>query len=219
MKTVVVCLDLEGTIFRSEALAEAHMSHILSLLSRKMQITSEEAKELLKLKRESLATKLKYTPPLTTLVEMFGITKQEFYDEINKVDPRMYLRPDVKLQRTFEVLKRKGLKLALLTNVDYKYTTRILEALNINLDFFDYIITGSDVTRVKPNIEPFCLLLKGLNVSPQQVLMVGDRIEIDLATAKKLGMKTALISQYFDAYKNELVDFLLQEIYDLVNVL
>lgn len=220
MKIEAVVLDLEGTLFSSKALAQEQILRVLGLISRKMQINGEKALELLRSKREELAAKLNYTPPLTMLIEVLGISRQQLYEEISKVDPSDYLKTDVKLQKTLKELKTKGLKLALLTNAGYKYTTRILGALDIDVGLFDCVVTGSDVQHVKPDPEPFYRVLKSLNVAPQQVLMVGDRVSVDLLTPKRLMWKTALISK--DPNQNihrEWVDEILREVYDLTTIL
>lgn len=154
------------------------------------------------------------------LIEALGIGRQQLYEEMNKVDPCDYLKPDVKLQKTLEELKTKGLKLALLTNAGYRYTTRILGALDIDLSLFDCVVTGSDVQHVKPDTEPFYRVLKSLNVNPQQILMVGDRVSVDLVTPKRLTWKTALISKdHSKDINRELVDEILCEVYDLTTIL
>lgn len=219
MEIRAVVLDLEGTLFSSKAMTQAHMLRVLGLLSRKMRISEEKALELLRSKREKLAEELNYTPPLTRLVEALGISRQQLYDEIGKVDPCDYLKPDARLQKTLKVLKTKGLKLALLTNAGYEYMVRILGALDIDVSVFDCTVTGNDVVHVKPHAEPFYRVHKSLNVDPQQILMVGDRVKIDLWRAKRLTWKTALISKHRTLHINrEYIDVVFHEVYDLVDV-
>ncbi|MCA9488247.1 MAG: HAD-IA family hydrolase [Nanoarchaeota archaeon] len=57
-------------------------------------------------------------------------------------------------------------------------------------DFFEVIVTKGDAKRQKTHFAPFRVALKKLNIKPEEALMVGDRIERDVYTAKKLGIKT-----------------------------
>ncbi len=56
--------------------------------------------------------------------------------------------------------------------------------------FFDVVVTKGDVKKQKTHPVPFNSALKQLNMKPEEVLMVGDRIERDILTPKKLGIKT-----------------------------
>jgi FMN phosphatase YigB (HAD superfamily) len=172
MNIKAVIFDLEGTLFSSKEFSEMHILRTIELLSKKMQINSESASTLLKLKRKELTTKLGYNPPLTHLVEILGISRSEFYKEIEKVDPSNYIKSDINVQKTLKLLQAKRLKLALLTNTSHLYAVKILGSLGLEENIFDCIVAGDDVRYVKPHIEPFRLVLKVLNLQPQEILMV-----------------------------------------------
>ena len=212
-----IVFDLEGTLFTSKALSQAHLSRIIDLLSKRKQVKNKKALMMLKSRRERLAKRLGYTPSLTKTVEVFGISRQEFFEEIAKVDPRDFLKLDAELIETLRLLRDKGLKIALLTNVSYEYTKKILRALGVE-EIFTHLITGSDVVHVKPAIEPFQKTLKILDLNPSHVLMVGDRAEIDLAPAKGLGMKTALVIKHSKPkdINTRIVDIVLHDVGDLI---
>ena len=66
-----------------------------------------------------------------------------------------------------------------------------LRLVQMHLDrFFDIVITKGDVKRQKTHLAPFKAALRQLNIKPEEALMIGDRIERDINTAKKLGIKT-----------------------------
>jgi len=56
--------------------------------------------------------------------------------------------------------------------------------------FFRVVITAADVRKQKTHFAPFKAALKQLKVKPEEALMVGDRIQRDIETAKKLGIRT-----------------------------
>ena len=59
---------------------------------------------------------------------------------------------------------------------------------------FDLVITCDDV-EPKPSEEGYLTVMKTLGLKPDEILYVGDRWEVEVEPAKKLGMKTALVSR------------------------
>lgn len=221
MQIKAVVFDLEGTLFSSSKLGKRHMTQVLNIVSRRLDIAKKESLKQLVSKRKELSAKLGYAPPLTTVVEAFGISRQDFFETISRVDPRPYIKVDTKLTRMLKRLRRIGLKLALLTNVSSPYTLRVLEALGIETSMFDYLITGSDMKEIKPDLSPFLSVMKSLNLPSKQILMVGDRVAVDLAPAKKLGMRTALVTEERVGLRNQntTIDIILQSANELAAVL
>ncbi len=95
------------------------------------------------------------------------------------------------VKETLEVLKRQGLKMAVVSDgMRLKAWMRLNEA---GIDgFFDCVVTFDDTGRKKPSSEPFRKAVEELGVSPGECLFVGDWPDRDIAGAKELGMKTAL---------------------------
>ena len=86
-------------------------------------------------------------------------------------------------------LKDKGLKLAILSDAPRLKAYLRLASMKFT-NFFDAIVTFDDTKSEKPNILPFKVALKKLNLRAEDCLMVGDRPERDIKGARKLGMKT-----------------------------
>lgn len=74
---------------------------------------------------------------------------------------------------TLTKLKNQGARIGIIST---KYRHRILSFLKDHLpdDFFDIIIGGEDVQQAKPSPEGLLLAIERLNVSPAQVLYIGD---------------------------------------------
>lgn len=100
-----------------------------------------------------------------------------------------YVIPYNGVVETLKTLKKRNYKLCVVTDAPaMKAWTRLIMA---ELDkYFDFVITKSDVKKQKNSIIPFNSALKLLKVKPGETLMVGDRIERDIHTPKKLGIKT-----------------------------
>ncbi len=92
---------------------------------------------------------------------------------------------------TRDVLKKlkKKYKLAIVSDAPRRNAWFRLVTLRID-KFFDVVVTSGDVRKQKNNVAPFNSALRKLGVKPGEALMVGDRIERDVKTAKKMGIKT-----------------------------
>jgi len=101
------------------------------------------------------------------------------------------LKPYPKVKETLEELKKRGLKLGVVSDgVRLKAWMRLNAA---GLDkYFDAVVTHEDTGKEKPAKEPFLKACKELEVKPEECLMVGDWVERDIEGAKALGMKTCL---------------------------
>lgn len=74
-----------------------------------------------------------------------------------------------------------------------------LKAFEI-LTYIDLVVASAEERIAKPDIRIFNLALKRAECSPQNAIMVGDRLDNDIAPANILGMKTIWIKQGFGRY-------------------
>lgn len=65
------------------------------------------------------------------------------------------------------------------------------------LPYIDLVIASAEEGLAKPDPAIFQLALQRADCLPEQAVMVGDRLDNDIAPAKKLGMKTIWIRQGF----------------------
>lgn len=90
-----------------------------------------------------------------------------------------------------ETLRDRGLKLGLVSNAidPPELLHRDLEELGV-AQRVDVAVFSSEVGRRKPDPAIFRAALDRLGVEPERALMVGDKVAVDIAGAKALGMKT-----------------------------
>ena len=90
---------------------------------------------------------------------------------ILKYRPKVKLMPNAKV--VLKAIKNKKIKIGLVTNT---LRSQTLDALNYHKvkNYFDFIVTGSDVERVKPYPDPILKLCENLNVTPDEAILVGD---------------------------------------------
>ena len=86
--------------------------------------------------------------------------------------------------QTLKTLRLMGLKIGLCTINSEKSASYILGRFKI-ADLFDVIVTRNMVNQVKPNPEHLEAVLKGLDVIPEESVVVGDS-NSDIQCAKEL---------------------------------
>lgn len=126
----------------------------------------------------------------------------------------VYLDPYPGVVETLEELKKRGLKLGVVSDgVRLKAWMRLNAA---GLDkYFDTVVTFDDTGKKKPAKEPFLEACKQLKVKPEECLMVGDWVERDIEGAKAVGMKTCLAKYGQVVGKKKGADYEIKEIKEL----
>jgi len=76
-----------------------------------------------------------------------------------------------------------------------------LEAMGIR-QYFDLIVTSAEEGVAKPDLRIFITALARAGCTPEQAVMIGDRIDNDIVPAKQMGMKTVWIKQGVGKYWN-----------------
>jgi HAD superfamily hydrolase (TIGR01662 family) len=61
--------------------------------------------------------------------------------------------------------------------------------------FFDVIVCSAEAGVEKPDLRMFEMALQRAGCAPQSAVMVGDRLDNDIAPAKRLGMRTVWVRQ------------------------
>lgn len=81
---------------------------------------------------------------------------------------------------------------------------------------FDHILPTVELGPTKPAPEPFKNALIELGCAPDEILIIGDRVDIDLAPAKRFGMKTCLVTWGRELqYEPQSVDSVIETIYEV----
>jgi HAD superfamily hydrolase (TIGR01549 family) len=111
-------------------------------------------------------------------------------------------RPPLKLNSGFEK-EVKAISQNFKIGIAGQYGKDVLELLEKHsiLDCFTYRFTQDDFSITKPDPRYYEQILKKCGVTPEECIMVGDRIDKDVIPAKQLGMKTILIRM--GLYKNQ----------------
>ena len=129
-------------------------------------------------------------------IDYFGLTKTPWHSE----DEVPY--PDV--VSTLMELKQRGYKLGVIANQNYGTEDRLN---NWNLrQFFDVIAASAELSMAKPDPVIFEWALNQADCRPQNAVMVGDRMDNDMAPANRLGMHTVRLLRGLGAYHKPQTD-------------
>jgi putative hydrolase of the HAD superfamily len=107
-------------------------------------------------------------------------------------DFTVLLRPDPEIPVTLARLK-EVVPVSLFTNFVPRRIEMLLEHLQISKDCFTHILSGDDIVERKPALDGFYKMIELSGVSPNQNMYIGDRVDVDIKPAKRVGMQTCLI--------------------------
>jgi len=95
------------------------------------------------------------------------------------------------VRETLSTLQQAGNKLAVVTNKLTELSEPLLKDIGL-YDFFDLIVCGDTTAQPKPAADPIVLCLEHFDLTPPQVLMVGDS-ETDVLAAKAANVDVACV--------------------------
>lgn len=113
----------------------------------------------------------------------------KYFDQIDQLK---YYEPTPDIYETLEKLK-DAVPISIFTNVKLANTLKTLEAVNINSKWFTYIVSGDDVKNRKPAPDGFRFIIEKSQLSAESILYVGDRVNVDITPANKVGMQSCLL--------------------------
>jgi len=102
---------------------------------------------------------------------------------------RSHLYPQVR--ETVEALRAQGVKLAVVTNKEGRYTQIVMDVQQLS-ELFDEVISGDTFSTKKPNPAGVLHCLTKYGVTAGRALFVGDS-SIDVATARAAGVAVWLL--------------------------
>lgn len=89
----------------------------------------------------------------------------------------------------FELLKERGLKIGICTDLTAHIQHRKIRKLGID-KYIDCIVSSEEVGREKPDPRMFNLCLMKLNVQPEEVIYIGDNLKKDIIGAQNVGIES-----------------------------
>ena len=209
IKAKALIFDFDNTLVDTHSTISGAYSRIVGLLSSSLGMDSSylmqqllnAQKEVIddiplvsrQYDRKAVIKKLNENLSLNMNEKQIDELAQVFYDFIlEKID---YSNDT---EEVLKALKSKGKKLGLLTDTDVRpgLKKKRLDSLSFTKLFDEVLIAGEDIPQRKNSPIPFIELARLLNVEPESILVVGDRMDADIDNAKEAGMKAVLIDKY-----------------------
>jgi len=135
-------------------------------------------------------------------------------------DRLKFVHPDPKLIAMFE--KLKNFRHFVLGNGVHEKLVIAAKGLGIPDGTFEEIVTSEVTGANKPETAGYLYILKKTGCTPEEHLMIGDREVVDLAPAKKVGMKTCLVtwgSAYPElSHEGTSVDVTVPTVYEVADI-
>jgi phosphoglycolate phosphatase len=104
---------------------------------------------------------------------------------LSRCGTRSELYPMVR--ETLTTLRNRGVKIAVVTNKEHRYTHTVLNA-HLITPMVDLVISGDTLPTKKPHPAGVAHCLQRFRVRPERALFVGDS-SIDVATARNAGVR------------------------------
>ena len=158
----------------------------------------------------------KVSPSATETVGLLAglSTTEAALDMENYYDRRKFLRRDDKLIDLMQ--KLSGYRHFILANGVRRRLEETLAVLGLNKNIFEEIVTSETTGVNKPHEAGFKYILEKTKLPPEDHLMIGDREQVDLVPAKKLGIKTCLV---WSEQASAVADITLPEVYKVASLL
>ncbi|MEM2910228.1 MAG: HAD-IA family hydrolase [Nitrososphaerota archaeon] len=208
-KQKLIIFDIDGTLYRNDEYERELHKEIVELLAEKLGCSPEEAKAKLRTLRKEVAS-------ISWCLIKLGINLKEFYGELaRRVTPSNHIKEIKGIKALLRKLKESGFKLAAHTNSGKALALKVLEALGIEPSTFDIIITSDDA-EPKPSRDGYLKILELAGIAAEEAIYVGDRYEIDLKTAKELGINTIMVGK---GRASKDVDFQVENIIEIDDLL
>ncbi|MCW1296330.1 MAG: HAD-IA family hydrolase [Candidatus Parvarchaeota archaeon] len=206
MKYKLIIFDLDGTLYRiPKEISERFEDNIIDFYAENFCVSREDARKIRKKLKKKYGTS-------AYVFKALGMENDFYLSVFGGIDPSTYIKKDEKL---VEILNEIKLKKVILTNSPKFFALKVLNAIGIDADTFDLIVTADNCEKIKPDREAFLNITKKFNISPLETIVVGDEAEKDLKMAHELGMKTVLVGRKKAPY----IDFNISSIHQIRSVL
>jgi phosphoglycolate phosphatase-like HAD superfamily hydrolase len=207
-----VCFDLDGTLVDSKETILKSTKEALDNLNIGYNIPEDIFSNMIGMHFVDIFSKLNID--VIDFEKFITIYKQLYFEYM----PDSILYPGVKV--ALEYLKRKGVKISLLTTKVQEQAERIINHFEL-LSLFDYIMGRRDGFQHKPSPEPLIFICKEIEIQPSESLIVGDT-ELDVQCGKDAGAKTCGVLYGYrtkEQIENEKPDFIISQLDELRKVL
>lgn len=190
--------DMDGTLYCNARLDRAYEDSLARAVMERKGVTRAEAYRLFVAKQSEIAAEQGVQPSALHTLARLGVSDRIWAVRYGRIPCREYLRTDRRLRSALVELAQRH-RLAVVTNNHRANTLATLEALGVR-ELFDEILTLSESRRFKPAPELYQHMAERLGVDPHECLSIGDRYDLDLEPAARVGMQTLWVRRPAEIY-------------------
>lgn len=203
-----VGFDVDGTLYHAPPEMSTAVSKLL--IAEAAEALSQDSDELTE---EFLRRREEYRSSTLTL-NSFGLDGEAIFQKIwDTIAIEKYVAKDTRLLGVMAELKQKY-RLFIISNGTGRQVERMLTHLGLNYRDFDPRIYCYDQGWVKPEPAPFLSVIESLELTPEEIVYVGDRENVDVVGAQAVGMKAVYVGGM-----SEMADATVESVYDIVSIL
>jgi len=182
----LIVIDLDNTLYAADCGVFAHMDErMTAFVSRELKVDETEANNL------RLDYWRRYGTTLRGLILHHGMEPEGFLHEVHDIAVHEMLQPDAKLDEALSALSGRKV---IHTNGTREHAGRVLAALGIERHFSATYDIRFNAYMPKPCSTTLGFLLEAEGVSAANTLVIDD-MEDNLAAAREIGARTALVSE------------------------
>jgi len=214
-KTIIFDLDgtlseLKGGTFKNSGVYRAVLKNTEKYIRNKLDKTEDEARKILKDILNEYGESISIA-----LEEKFNLNRYDYFRAVWDISVGSYIKRNRRVRNVLIGLK-KDFDLVLISDAPKIWIERILNELKIRDIFSDNRIFSGEGNVRKEFGNAFAVITKVLHVKPENCIVVGDQEETDIIPAKRLGMKTILVSR---SKKSKAADYIIDNILEVKKVL
>lgn len=196
--------DLDGTLYPTQA-------RLTSLIHQKQrEAVAEKMGWDLPRTQKEYAKRYRRLGSNTKTMTSFGVDGVKFFTGVwDEIDISKFIHRDGRIIRLFSLLK--GLRHFLISNSNrIDQVRKKLDFIGLRPKMFELIVSTVELGAVKPDPQPFLFALEKLELEPQEVMFIGDRVTTDILGARGVGMRTCLVGK-----ESKDADISLPTVYDV----
>ena len=207
-KIKAIGFDVDGTLYHtpdsmSVAVGKILIEKVAEGLSRNPDDIAEEYLQ----KRDVFRSN-------TLTINSFGLDGQKIFQDVwDGIAIEKYVVKDTKLVSIIADLQKKY-RLFIISNGTGRQVERKLKYLGLNYRDFDPRVYCYDHHWAKPDPAPFLYAIQSLKLSPDEIVYVGDREDVDIEGAQSVGMQAVFVGG-----ESKKAEASIESVYDIVSVL
>ena len=181
----VISFDLDGTLFDNRFVDSVWLEEIPRLYSVKRRVSFDDAKKAVEREYDKVGNGKLEWYDLQYWIRKFGldIAWQEL---LRRFENRIETYPEV--LKVLQGLKQRGFRLIIVTNARREFVELELRKAGIE-NYFEHVFSStSDFRMVKKTVDTYQRVCNILEISPKEIVHIGDDQNFDFHVPRKLGI-------------------------------